>query len=69
MSDRIGRQAELITAELMTSDTVKLSCFGNGAVVLLKARYELVDDSLMLEHLTTQDDQPIHTLVLHKVSR
>jgi hypothetical protein len=54
---------------VMTSDTVKLSCFGNGAVVLLKARYELVDDSLMLEHLTTQDDQPVHTLVLHKVSR
>jgi hypothetical protein len=53
----------------IASDNLKLTCFGNGQVVMLKARYELVSDNLMIETVTRQDGTPIHTLILHRVSR
>jgi hypothetical protein len=59
----------LIRRDMVTTDNLRLSCFGNGNVVVLKARYELVHDSLMLEHLTTQDDAPVHRLLLHRISQ
>jgi hypothetical protein len=48
---------------------LKLSCFGNGALVLLRARYQLVSDSVMIETLTAQDGSPVDRIVFHKMSR
>jgi hypothetical protein len=53
----------------MTSDNLVLTCFGNGQIVALKARYELVSDNLMTETVTMQDGTPVHTLFLHRVSQ
>src|SRR5262245_21817952 len=59
----------LTRRDMLTTDNLRLSCFGNGNVVVLKARYELVNDSQMLEYLTTQDDVPVHRLLLHRISQ
>jgi hypothetical protein len=45
----------VVSRRVMTTNDLKLSCFGNGALVLLRARYELVDDGVMVEVLTAQD--------------
>jgi len=59
----------LIGRDTVTTDNLRLTCFGTGAIVVLKARYELVKDGMMLEYLTTQDDMPVHRLVLHRISQ
>jgi hypothetical protein len=58
----------LTRRDTVTTDNLRLTCLANSAVVVLKARYELVDASLMIEHLTTPDDQPVHRMLLHRIS-
>ena len=53
----------------MRTDNLKISCLNTGAVVLLKARYVLIDDSTMVEVVTAQDGTPVDTIVFHKVSQ
>lgn len=53
----------------LATDNLKLTCFGNGAVLILKARYDLVNANMIVEHLTTQEGAEIQSMVLHKVSR
>jgi len=53
----------------VATDNLKLTCFGNGAVLILKARYDLVNANMIVEHLTTQEGAEIQSMVLHKVSR
>jgi hypothetical protein len=59
----------IIGRRLMTTSNLKLTCFNTGALVLLKARYQLVSESVMVEILTTQDGAPVDTIIFHKVSR
>jgi hypothetical protein len=53
----------------METDNLKITCLNTGAVVLLKARYALIDDSVMVEVVTAQDGTPVDTIVFHKVSQ
>ena len=53
---------------VLTTDNNLLKCFNNGEEILLKARYELVDDSIMNETITTQDDVLITTIIFHRIS-
>ena len=53
----------------MRTDNLKLTCFNTGDVVLLKASYTLIDDSVMTEVLTAQDGSPVDTIIFHKVSQ
>jgi hypothetical protein len=53
----------------MTTENLKLSCCGNGASVLLRARDELVNDSVMIETLTAQAGSPVDRIVFRKVSK
>jgi hypothetical protein len=53
----------------VATDNFKLACLNTGAVVLLKARYELIDDSLMIEHITTQAGAEVQSMPLHRLSR
>lgn len=59
----------LVSPRELVSDNMELTCFGNGQTVLLRARYELVNDTLMIETVTRQDGTPVHTMPLHKVSQ
>ena len=59
----------LVAKGTVATDNLKLTCFANGAVVTLRARYELINDSLMIERLTTQQDAEVQNMYLHKVSR
>jgi hypothetical protein len=58
----------LIARNVMQSNTLTITCFDNGATVVLHTIYELVDDGLMLETATLADGSPVSTIVLHKVS-
>jgi hypothetical protein len=58
----------LTRRDTVTTDNLRLACLNTGGIVILKARYELVNDGLMIEHLTTPDDAPVHRLVLHRIS-
>ena len=54
---------------VMRTDNLKITCFNTGAVVLLKASYVLIDDSVMAEVVTAQDGTPVDTIIFHKVSQ
>ena len=54
---------------IVATDNFNLTCLNTGNVVILKARYELIDDSLIIEHITTQQDVEVQSMPLHKVSR
>jgi hypothetical protein len=53
----------------MRTDNLKITCFNTGAVVLLKASYVLIDDSVMTEVVTAQDGTPVDTIIFYKVSQ
>ena len=54
---------------VMRTDNLKITCFNTGDVVLLKASYTLIDDSVMTEVVTAQDGTPVNTIIFHKVSQ
>ena len=54
---------------VIATDNLKLTCFGNGNELVLKARYEIINDTLMIERLTMQDGREIQNMPLHKVSQ
>ncbi|HEY7322433.1 MAG TPA: hypothetical protein VIE89_33120 [Candidatus Binatia bacterium] len=58
----------LVNRGEMRTDNLKITCFNTGAVVLLKARYVLIDDGVMAEVTTAQDGTPVDTIIFHKVS-
>jgi hypothetical protein len=58
----------VVGRRVMTTNNLRISCFNNGAEVILRARYELVSDGLMIEVATLQDGTPVSTIILHKVS-
>lgn len=53
----------------MRTDNLKITCFNTGDVVLLKASYTLINDSVMTEVVTAQDGTPVDTIIFHKVSQ
>ena len=59
----------VVSHRVMTSDHLKLACFGNNGEVSLRARYELASDGVMIETLTAQDGSPVDRIVFHKVSK
>jgi hypothetical protein len=58
----------VIARNTMQSNTLTISCFNNGATVVLHVRFELVKDGLMLEFATLEDGTEVSTIVLHRVS-
>ena len=60
---------EVIDRRVMQSNSLTITCFNNGATVVLHVRYELVDRDLMIEHTTRPDGRLISTIALHRVSR
>jgi hypothetical protein len=43
-------------------------CSNTGASVVLRVRYELFSDDLMVEETTTQGGSPVSRIIFHKVS-
>ena len=60
---------EVVGRIVMHSNTLTIKCFNNGALVVLRARYELIGDGLMTEVTTRLDGSPVSTIVFHKVSQ
>ncbi len=59
---------EVVGRKVMQSNTLTIECFNNQAAVLLHARYELVDDALMVAVTPRPDGSQVSTIVFHKVS-
>jgi hypothetical protein len=58
----------VVSKSVMESNTLTIQCFNVSVSVVLRVRYELVGNGLMVEDTTTQDGTPVSTIVLHKVS-
>jgi hypothetical protein len=58
----------LVNRGEMRTDNLQITCFNTSAVVLLKARYVLIDDGVMAEVTTAQDGTPVDTIIFHRVS-
>jgi len=58
----------IVKDDVLSTGNFLLECFNNGAQVVLKARYQLLDDALMLETLTTQADAPVTEILFHRIS-
>jgi hypothetical protein len=52
----------------LASDKLAIQCFNNGASVVLKARFELLDADTMVEIASLQDGTPVSTILLHRTS-
>ena len=59
---------EVVSKNVLRSNSLRLECFNNGASVTLHVRFELVEKNLMIEVATRDDGTPVSTMVFHKVS-
>ncbi len=53
---------------VLRTDSLTIACTNSGASVVLRVRYELFGDDLMIEETTTQTGSPVSRIVFHKVS-
>lgn len=60
---------ELVSRNVLQSNTLTIECFNNGASVVLHVRYELLGKGLMLEHTSRPDGSLVSDIVFHKVSQ
>ena len=59
----------VVGRNVLQSDALTLQCFNVNASVVLRVRFELVNNSLMNEITTRQDGTPVSTIVFHRVSQ
>lgn len=52
----------------LASDNLAIRCFNNGASVVLKARFQLLDANTMVETAARQDGTTVSVILLHRVS-
>lgn len=70
-SDRgIGSFTDGVTTSRtrLASDNLAIQCFNNGASVVLKARFDLLDANTMVEIASRQDGTPVSTILLHRLA-
>ncbi len=53
---------------VLRTDSLTIACSNTGASVVLRVRYELFGDDLMVEDTTTLAGSPVSRIVFHKVS-
>jgi len=53
---------------VLRTDNLTIVCSNTGASVVLRVRYELFSDDLMVEETTTQGGSPVSRIIFHKVS-
>lgn len=58
----------VVAGSRMTTDHFVVTCFNNGEVVTLHARYDLIGPGLMRETLTREDGTLESKIVFHRVS-
>ena len=52
----------------LATDNLAIQCFNNGASVVLKARFELLDANTMVETASLQDGTPVSIILLHRIA-
>ena len=58
----------VIVESALVADDVVLTCFGNGATLELKVRYQPIDEHILREVVTTPDGEPVDEIIFHRVS-
>jgi hypothetical protein len=53
---------------VLRTDNLTIVCSNTGASVVLRVRYELFSDDLMVGETTTQGGSPVSRIIFHKVS-
>jgi hypothetical protein len=52
----------------LRSDDFVISCFGSDSKVRLNLTYEVVDDDIIVEHLTDQEGEFVDEIIFHRLS-
>jgi hypothetical protein len=53
---------------VLRTDNLTIACSNTGASVVLRVRYELFGDGLMVEETTTLQGSPVSRIIFHKVN-
>jgi hypothetical protein len=58
----------VVEKNVLQSDRLTIACSNTGALVVLRVRYELAGNGVMIENTTTLNGTPVSRIVFHKVS-
>jgi hypothetical protein len=59
---------EVVKKDVLQSNRLTIACSNTGALVVLRVRYELAGNGVMIENTTTLNGTPVSRIVFHKVS-
>ena len=58
----------VLEKNVLQSDRLTIACSNSGALVVLRVRYDLASNGVMIENTATLDGAPVSRIVFHKVS-
>ena len=58
----------VVEKNVLQSGRLTIACSNTGAQVVLRVRYDLADNGVMIENTTTLNGTPVSRIVFHKVS-
>lgn len=59
---------EVVEKNVLQSNRLTIACSNTGALVVLRVRYDLAGNGVMIENTTTLNGTPVSRIVFHKVS-
>ena len=59
---------EVVEKNVLQSNRLTITCSNTGALVVLRVRYDLAGNGVMIENTTTLNGTPVSRIVFHKVS-
>ena len=57
-----------VAGSALVSDDFVITCTGDGPIVHLKVRYDVIDRNVVRETLTSQSGEPVDEIIFHRVS-
>ena len=58
----------VVEKNVLQSNRLTIACSNTGAQVVLRVRYDLADNGVMIENTTTLNGTPVSRIVFHKVT-
>jgi hypothetical protein len=57
-----------VVASRQVSDHLLITCTNDGSTVDLRVRYDVIDENVVRETVTTQEGEPVDEIIFHRVS-
>jgi hypothetical protein len=62
-----SNDAQVVVSALV-SDNLVINCTNNNSTVKLKVRYDVIDQNIVRETVTTQSGDPVDKIIFHRVT-